>query len=197
MTAGALGRAIRRATVPRGRSEPGCELCAAGLPEVHRHVLDTGPGELMCVCQACALLFDQEAASEGHYRLVPRRRLRLGEVPTKGLGVPVGLAYFVPRADGAVVAHYPSPAGPTRWEVDPSAWRELVDRHPELDTIAADVEALLVNTNRGQRHHWLVPVDDCFRLVALVRREWHGISGGSRVWPEIDRFFAELTEQRR
>jgi hypothetical protein len=42
-----------------------------------------------------------------------------------------------------------------------------------------------------------VPIDDCFALVTLVRREWRGLSGGTRVWPEIDRFFAALTEQRR
>ena len=43
----------------------------------------------------------------------------------------------------------------------------------------------------------IVPIDDCFALVTLVRREWRGLSGGTRVWPEIDRFFAALTEHRR
>lgn len=68
-------------------------------------------------------------------------------------------------------------------------------RLPQLRTLATDVEALLVNTARGRRHHWIVPLDDCFRMVAVLRREWRGLSGGSRVWPAIDRFFAELTEQ--
>jgi hypothetical protein len=159
-------------------------------------MLDTERGELMCTCQACSLLFDRSAASQGHYRLVPRRRVRLPAVSTKDLGVPVGLAFFVPRADGAVIAHYPSPAGATQWEVDPRAWADVVEHHPELRALQADVEALLVNTARGQHHHWIVPITDCFRLVAVVRREWKGLSGGSRVWPEIERFFAELEEQR-
>ena len=159
------------------------------------HLLDTERGEVMCCCQACSLLFD-EAASKGHYRLVPRRRVRLTAARTKDLGVPVGLAFFVPRADDRVIAHYPSPAGATQWEVEPQAWAEVVDSCLQLRTVTPDVQALLVNTARGEQHHWLVPIDDCFRLIAVVRREWKGLSGGSRVWPEIERFFAELTEQR-
>lgn len=193
---GALERVIRRAGTRRQEPLDRCELCSAPVPPGHRHLLERERGEVLCACQACSLLFTRDAASEGHYRLVPQRRMRLPAVPTRELGVPVGLAFFVPRADGAVIAHYPSPAGATQWEVDPHAWADTVDRHPALRTLEADVEALLVNTARGQRHHWLVPIADCFRLVAVVRREWKGLSGGSRVWPEIERFFAELEEQR-
>jgi hypothetical protein len=193
----ALGRVIRRAGGNPGAVGERCDLCAAELPDQHRHLLDTDRREIRCVCQACSLLFNRDAASDGHYRLVPRRRLRLPEVPTKGLGVPVGLAFFVPRSGGTVDAHYPSPAGPTRWEVDPAAWRKVVACCPPLADMTPDVEALLVNTTRGHCAHWLVPIDDCFALVTLVRREWRGLSGGSHVWPEIDRFFATLTEQRR
>lgn len=193
---GALGRAIRR---PRGDVAPvgdRCDLCAVALPQPHRHMLDTTSQEIGCVCQACSLLFNLEAASQGHYRLIPRRRLRLPDVPTARLGVPVGLAYFIPRSDGTVDAHYPSPAGPTRWEVDADAWHDLEVSCPLLAGMKPEVEALLVNTTRGRCEHWIVPLDDCFALVAVVRREWRGLSGGSTVWPEIDRFFAGLTERR-
>lgn len=196
LSTGALERIIQRAAARRRQSEERCELCSVPVPPGHRHLLDTERAEVLCCCQACSLLFDKEAASKGHYRLVPRQRVRLPAVPTKNLGVPVGLAFFVPRADGRVIAHYPSPAGATQWEVDPQAWIEVVESCPQLRTLAADVQALLVNTARGEQHHWLVPIDDCFRLVAVVRREWKGLSGGSRVWPEIEQFFAELTEQR-
>ncbi|MDQ3886456.1 MAG: DUF5947 family protein [Actinomycetota bacterium] len=196
MSTGALERIIRRAGSRRVEVAERCELCSVPVPAEHRHLFDTERREVMCACQACSLLFVRDAASEGHYRLVPQRRIRLASVSTKALGVPVGLAYFVVRADGAVAAHYPSPAGPTQWEVDQEVWREVVDRCAELRSLETDVEALLVNTVRGQQHHWIVPIDDCFRLVAVVRREWKGLSGGSRVWPEIERFFAELTEQR-
>ena len=88
----------------------------------HRHLLDATADQVLCACRPCSVLFVRDAASEGHYRLIPHRRERLAPVPTAALGVPVGLAFFVPRADGSVRAHYPSPAGPTRWEVDSEAW---------------------------------------------------------------------------
>ena len=195
----ALERIVRRGSGQRLEVGSRCELCSAPLLARHRHLLDTDAavtGGLLCACQACSLLFSREAASEGHYRLVPQRRTRLAAVPTQDLGVPVGLAFFVPRGDGAVIAHYPSPAGATQWEVDPRAWAGVVEGCPPLRTLAPDVEALLVNTARGAQHHWLVPIDDCLRLVAVVRQKWKGLSGGSQVWPEIERFFAGLVEQR-
>lgn len=195
MSSGALERVIRRAGARRQEAAETCDLCRAPVPERHRHLLDTDQGRVMCTCQACTLLFGRDAASQGHYRLVPQRRVRLAEVSTKGLGIPVGLAYFVPAPDGSVVAHYPSPVGATEWEVDAQAWQEAVGQRPELGGMQPDVEALLVNTARGRRHQWIVPIDDCFRLVAVVRREWSGLSGGSTVWPAVDRFFAELDER--
>lgn len=196
MTSGALDRVIRRAGRRREAAAEHCDLCSAGVPEQHRHLLDTEREEVLCVCQACSLLFVRGAASEGHYRLVPQRRTRLADVPTKALGVPVGLAFFVPRENGDVIAHYPSPMGATQWEVDRQAWQQVLEQRSELSGLEPEVEALLVNTARGQRHHWLVPIDDCYRLVAVVRREWKGLSGGSRVWPEIEQFFATLEERR-
>lgn len=194
---GALGRVIRR---PSGR-EPGvaerCDLCGADLPEQHRHVLDEQHGDLLCACQACTLLFHREAAGRGHYRLVPEQRSRVPELSPADLGVPVSLAFFVARPDGSVVAHYPSPAGATRWEVDPAAWRAALDRCPPLAGLAPGVQALLVDTARGKHEHWIVPVDDCYRLVALIRREWRGLSGGSRVWPAVDGFFTDLNRRAR
>ncbi len=194
--ASALERIIRRGSSRRLGSGPRCELCNALVAAGHRHLLDTEAAAVLCACQACSLLFSRYAASAGHYRLVPQRRTRLAAVPTKDLGVPVGLAFFVMRGDGTVIAHYPSPAGATQWEVYPQAWAQVVNHCPALGTLAPDVEALLVNTARGAQHHWLVPIDDCLRLVAVVRQTWKGLSGGNQVWPAVERFFAELVPQR-
>jgi Family of unknown function (DUF5947) len=196
MTTGALERLVRRADARRRAAAERCDVCGTPLSGGHRHLLDVEADRVMCACRACSLLFVQEAASEGRYRLVPERRRRLPPFPTKRLGVPVGLAYFVPTRPGAVRAHYPSPVGATNWEVDTEVWQQVVADAPELDTLLPDVEALLVNTARGRQEHWIVPVDDCYRLVAVVRREWRGLSGGTSVWPEIDRFFGELTEHK-
>lgn len=82
-----------------------------------------------------------------------------------------------------------------RWEVDAAAWRRLAGTCPPLAGVEPEVEALLVNTVHGLEHHWIVPIDDCYRMVAAVRREWRGLSGGGRVWPAVERFFEDLTER--
>ncbi|MEV6115316.1 DUF5947 family protein [Streptomyces sp. NPDC052109] len=193
---GALARVIRSAGHRAATAEAEvCELCAARLAVEHPHLYDTGAAEVRCVCGPCSVLFADDGAGEGRYRLVPRRRLRLPPVDTAVLGVPVGLVFFVPRSDGTVTAQGPSPAGAMRWEVDAEAWQRLAAAVPQLAGMAPDVEALLVNTVRGLDEHWIVPVDHCYRMIALVRREWRGLSGGGRVWPAVEQFFRELTER--
>lgn len=187
----ALRRTIRRPDV-RPDEELHCQLCSAPIPEPHRHMLDEHSGELLCACRACTVLFQREAAGRDHYRLVPDRRLRLPPFAVDGLGVPVGLAFFTIDGGGAVTAHYPSPMGATTCEVDSENWQAALHECPQLCELAPMVEALLVNTTREAREYWLVPIDDCYRLVAVIRCEWRGLSGGSKVWPAVDRFFAEL-----
>ncbi|HEY8479647.1 MAG TPA: DUF5947 family protein [Spirillospora sp.] len=203
MRSGALDRVIRRASDPSRRAPGGpgereetdrCGLCDAPAPEPHAHVLDEHDGGLLCTCRACGLLFEKEGAGLGRYRLVPRRRTRLTGVPAADLGVPVGLAFVVVGLDGVVVARCPSPAGATAWTVDPGVWADVTARSPRLASMRPAVEALLVNTVRGADEQWIVPVDDCYRLVGLVRRSWTGLSGGDRVWKDIEEFFGGLTE---
>ncbi len=60
-----------------------------------------------------------------------------------------------------------------------------------------DVEALLVNRighSRGfsQPEYYIVPIDECFKLVGLIRSRWQGLSGGTEVWREIAEFFDSL-----
>ncbi|MEU2714345.1 DUF5947 family protein [Streptomyces sp. NPDC007205] len=190
---GALARVVRSAAERAGPER--CDLCASPVPDEHRHMYDTGREQVLCACPACAVLFAGAGAGGGQYLLVPRRRVRLDPVDTGPLGVPVGLVFFVPRADGTVTAQGPSPAGAMRWEVDAARWQQMCGAVPQLATVAPEVEALLVNTVRGLDHHWIVPVDDCLRMVALVRREWRGLAGGGRVWPAVEQFFTELCER--
>ena len=61
-----------------------------------------------------------------------------------------------------------------------------------------DIEALLVNRPRdAERQGWLVPIDDCYRLVAVIRTRWRGFTGGKEVWLEIEGFFEELDRRAR
>jgi hypothetical protein len=210
MTPGALDRVIKRSRKRERETSARCELCGDTAADPHQHVLDERRREILCACRACALLFEQEGSGLSHYRLVPDRHVRLTGVSPADLGVPVGLAFFVREhgdhpdgnpcgntagnVDGNVVAHYPSPLGVTRWEVDPAAWTGAVERCPPLRTMRPLVEALLVCTVRELDEQWMVPIDECYRLVALIRREWTGMSGGQSVWLRIEEFFHELAE---
>jgi len=178
-----------------------CELCGTPVPSEHRHLIDLDTRELVCACRACALLFDRRAAANGHLRLVPDRRLRLdGFVMTDAawerLRIPVDIAFFFANARAErVMAFYPSPLGPTESHLTLDAWQEIEGANPVLGTMEPDVEALLVNRARGARRHWLVPIEDPYRLVAVIRTTWRGLTGGSEVWQRIDAFFDDLDKR--
>lgn len=198
-----LQRFARRATDAAAAAQERCELCSEPIPHEHRHVLEIATREILCACQACSLLFDTEAASVGKYRRIPDRRLyladfELSEMQWASLMIPVGMAFFFHNTPaGHVVAYYPSPMGPTESHLRLSTWEEVVARNPVLGKMEQDVEALLVNRTRGAREHFLVPLDECYGLVGLIRLHWKGLGGGQEVWAEIGRFFEALRERSR
>ncbi len=198
-----LGQIAKRSTVAREAALERCELCGTAIAPSHRHMLDLAKRELMCSCQACSVLFASPAASAGHYRLVPDRRLRiedleLSDVAWEELRLPVEMAFFFhSSAEDCVQAFYPSPMGPTESLLGLEAWAELEQANPVLETLVPDVEALLVNRVRGARGHWIVPIDECYALVGVIRTRWRGFTGGSEVWEEIGQFFEELDRRAK
>jgi hypothetical protein len=184
-------------------AEERCELCSEPIPSEHRHLLEVSTREMMCVCRPCSILFDREAASEGRYRLLPDRHLfledfEMSDAQWESLRVPVDMAFFFYSTPAErVVAFYPSPMGPTESLLKLGAWEELERRNPVLKEMERDVEALLVNRVRGAREHFLVPMDECYSLVGLIRMRWRGLSGGREVWEEIARFFEQLRERSK
>jgi hypothetical protein len=178
-------------------------LCGAPLPGTHRHLVDLDRQQLLCACRPCALLFDRPAAARGHLRLVPDRRVALEDFDLDAaawerLRIPVDMAFFFRSSRAArVLAFYPGPMGATESLLELSSWDELERANPVLETMRPDVEALLVDRARGSDRQWLVPIDDCYRLVALIRTRWRGFSGGKEVWAEIDAFFDELERRAR
>ena len=198
-----LAALARRSTVEREAAQERCELCGAAIPAEHRHLLDVARRELMCACRPCSILFASKAAGAGHYRLVGDRRLRvddleLDDAAWEELRLPVEMAFFFrSSAAGRVQAFYPSPMGPTESLLELRAWEELESANPVLGEMEPDVEALLVNRVRGARGHWIVPIDDCYALVGLIRTRWRGLTGGAEVWGEIARFFDELDRRAR
>jgi uncharacterized protein DUF5947 len=180
------------------RAEERCELCGEAISGAHQHLLEVRAREVRCVCRACSILFHREAASEGRYRLIPDRRLyledfRLSDPEWQALRIPVGVAFlFRSTAAGNTVARYPSPMGATEALLPDDVWQDLERANPLLAGMAPDVEALLVNRAGGERQYFLVPIDECYRLVALVRLYWRGLTGGEAVRKEMARFFAGL-----
>ncbi|MGP4021940.1 DUF5947 family protein [Actinomadura sp. 3N407] len=178
-----------------------CELCAEPLPGAHRHLLDLEKDDLLCACGACTILFDDQSAGGRHYRLVPDERRELTGFHLDGplwaaLGIPVDLAFFSVSALGEVSARYPSPAGALHAAVHPDSWRRLVEANPVLADLRADVQALVVHRARRAAEHWILPIDDCYRLTALLREHWTGFGGGDAVWDHISGFFEEMRGER-
>jgi hypothetical protein len=99
-----------------------------------------------------------------------------------------------------MVTLYPSPAGAPESQLALETWGEIAAANPVLGGMEADVEALLVN-RLGPSHgyptpeYYLLPIDECYRLVGLIRAQWRGFTGGAEVWAELRSFFAGLKER--
>jgi len=180
-----------------------CEICGQQLALNHQHLLETQSRKLVCACDACAVLFSSQSATK--YKRVPRRVLFLREFQmTDGqwdsLMIPIEMAFFFNSTpQGKIGAFYPSPAGATESLLSLDAWNDIVQTNPILEKIEPSVEALLVNrvgATRGvSAEHYIVPIDECYKLVGLIRIHWHGLSGGTEVWREVGNFFAELKQK--
>ncbi len=188
--------ARRRAPVER------CELCGTALAPEHQHLLEPVNRRIACACDACAILF--HAQGDTKFKRVPRRirflqDFQLTDSQWNGLMLPINMAFFFkssPHA-GRVVAMYPSPAGATESLLTLDTWDDIAANNPVLDGMEADVEALLVNRighSRGftDAEHYIVPIDECYKLVGLIRSHWSGLAGGAEVWRQIAEFFTRL-----
>jgi len=182
---------------PAATAEERCDLCSTTIPADHRHLLHVEERRIVCTCETCRALF----SGDGPYRPTGSRTVWLDglDLPDElwaSFRIPIGLAFFFESSSaGGVVAFYPSPAGTTECELDLGAWDTLVAANPVLEGLESDAEALIVNRLGGARQHAIVPIDECYRLVGLVRVSWEGISGGARIETAVARFFEELQEK--
>ncbi|HTW95048.1 MAG TPA: DUF5947 family protein [Tepidisphaeraceae bacterium] len=192
-----LGRL--RQFVRKGPAVERCELCAKELAEQHQHLIELANRRIVCACDACAVLFDGEQVRK--FRRIPRRieRLadfRLSEAQWESLRLPINLAFFYRSSvAGRVVAMFPSPAGATESLLTLESWNDLAAANPVLEEMAADVEALLVDRIGENRRYFRAPIDECFKLVGIIRTHWRGLSGGTDLWQHVEAFFASLAER--
>ena len=190
---------LRRFVRARSVTAERCDLCSIGLGPDHSHLIEPATRKLICACQACAILFS--GAAETKYRRVPKRvrylpEFQLTEAQWEGLMIPINMAFFFQSsAAGKVTVFYPSPAGATESLLDLEAWQDIVACNPVLREMAADTEALLVNRVQREADCYIVPIDECYRLVGIIRTKWKGFSGGAEVWTAINAFFNEMRER--
>lgn len=191
---------LRRFVKQRAVSER-CELCSAEVHPQHEHLVDIATRQMVCACQACAILFSGKANTK--YRRVPQRILSLANFQMtdsqwESLLIPISMAFFFHSSPaGKVISLYPSPAGATESLLDFESWDEILQSNPVLQGMEPDTEALLVNRVGSASEYYLLPIDECYKLVGLIRTNWHGLSGGTQMWEAIGKFFAELKEKSR
>ena len=197
---GAL-RQFTRARRKGTRDVEHCELCSANLAHEHPHLVELASRQILCACDACALLFD---GMEGaRYKRVSRRAqyltdFELTDGQWESLLIPINMAFFFRSSlEGRVIALYPSPAGAVESLLPLDAWNEIAESNPALRALRPDIEALLVNRvghahDMARAEYFIAPIDECYKLVGLIRANWKGLSGGAEVWTEIARFFSDL-----
>ena len=74
-------------------------------------------------------------------------------------------------------------------------WADLVAENPILGELEPDVEALLINRAERAEAYYRVPIDECYKLVGLIRKHWRGFSGGTEAREAIEQFFVNLKER--
>jgi hypothetical protein len=187
---------LRRFARPRPLVER-CELCGADLESDHPHLLNSESRQIACGCNACAVLFATQERSK--YLRIPRRLCELQDFSFTDLEgaammLPIHLAFFIRGADKSVAAMYPSPAGAVQSQLGMELLQRKFAEHKELITLAPEVETLLVNRT-GDGSYFIAPIDECYRLVGLIRTKWKGLSGGVEVWTGIEQFFLDLKQR--
>jgi hypothetical protein len=181
--------------IARPRNEELCEFCSVPLRTGHRHLIEPATRKIICACDFCALRFENVV---GRWKLIPCDTLflpdfRMADSDWDVLAIPIQLAFFFYCSTAKrMVALYPSPAGATESLLPLSNWDPLVSANPFLGQLRPDVEALLVNRLAKPPEYFRAPIDICFELIGLIRLHWRGLSGGEKLWGEIDRFFRKL-----
>jgi Family of unknown function (DUF5947) len=180
--------------VRSGGPQERCDLCNTTLPDDHRHMLHLVDRRIVCTCEACWALHSGDA----EYRPTGKRTLWLdgfhcSDEVWATFQIPIGLAFFMrSTVTESVVAFYPSPAGATESELTLEAWDALVQVNPVLEQLEPDAEALVVNRLSEPAQYVVLPIDQCYALVGLIKSRWEGISGGGAIEEAVPQFFATI-----
>jgi len=177
-----------------GGPDEHCDLCGIEIPPKHEHLLHLGDRRILCACATCwaQRSGDPDLRPTGS-RVQFLEHFNLPDDLWARLEVPIGLAFFMYSSSvEANVAMYPSPAGATESELDLAAWQDLVDVNPVLESLEPDAEALVVNRISDPAEYAIVPIDECYALVGLIKMNWDGISGAGVIEEQVPGFFDRL-----
>ena len=194
---GSLVHELRKRAAARAQAQERpehCDLCGTEIPPDHRHLLHLEERRIACACETCRALLQGDSP----WRPTGTRTLWLDDLTLSDetwarFAIPIGLAFFLTRGSGDVVALYPSPAGATESELDLDAWAELVSANPRLQDLEPEIEGLIVNRLVGS-----APARCGSRSTSAIgwsgsiKAAWQGISGGPAVGAAVESFFAEL-----
>jgi len=178
-----------------------CDFCKVMLPETHQHVINIATRTVECVCDPCAVLFPSERSAK--YKRIPRiiralPEFRMTDEQWERLVIPIGIVFLYHSSrQSRLVGLYPSPAGAVESELDLSVWDEIEKENPCLGSLETDVEGVLIDRTRNPHEYFRVPIDECFRLVGMVRIEWRGFTGGPGVRNQISQFVDSLKQRSR
>lgn len=198
---GTLRQFMRGQRPSASRAAEQCELCSAGLAQEHPHLVELATRQILCACDACAMLFD--GMEKSRYKRVSRRtqyltNFEMTDGQWESLLIPINMAFFFHSSvEDRMIALYPSPAGAVESLLPLEAWSEIAESNRALNMLAPDIEALLVNRvgyvrDLARAEYYIAPIDECYKLVGLIRTNWRGLSGGEEVWEAIGRFFSNL-----
>ncbi|HXB66106.1 MAG TPA: DUF5947 family protein [Solirubrobacteraceae bacterium] len=182
------------ATRTGGAHEGLCDICGVDIPADHRHLLQLAERRIVCACESCWGM----RSGEGDYRPTGARTLWLADLDLPddlwaSFQIPIGLAFFMSSTvTGCVVAMYPSPGGATESELHFESWQRMCELNPPLAGLEGDIEGLVVNRLADPPLYAIAPIDRCYELTGMVKANWEGLSGGSRVQGAIAEFFERL-----
>ena len=132
---------------------------------------------IICTCESCLAMRagDRELRPTGT-RIVWLDDFDLPDEIWASFWIPIGLAFFIDstrdrRLDGAL----PEPRRRDRVGARARHLGAAADAEPGADgTLEADVEALIVNRMTEPHEHVIAPIDECYRLVGMIKVELGG-----------------------
>jgi hypothetical protein len=181
----------------------GCGFCSSHLQPDHGHLLDMAGHRIVCVCKRCTRRGAEPkggSVSPPQFKRIRSTCLYVADfrIPDGAtISSPAGIFFlFFSSSWNRVRAFYPGPAGALESKLGLVTFNKLKSSNPILAELLlepnTDVLALVVNRSRRPYEHYLVPIDECYRLVGLMRREWGAATDGRLLHESTNEFFRQL-----